>query len=134
MKKIRQLRVIICGSRELSDIRYIIRCMNYLRQFVSFGKENITIITGGAKGVDTIANALAMKYGYNTEVYEADWEKDKKSAGVIRNQKMLDTGINIVLALFDATRTSGTGDMADRARAAGVETVEFYKEQIGDKV
>ncbi len=50
-------------------------------------------------------------------VFRALWERHGRAAGVIRNQAMLDYGIDLVLA-FPGGR--GTADMVRRARSAGV--------------
>jgi hypothetical protein len=55
------------------------------------------------------------------EEYKADWDTYGKSAGPIRNQKMLDTGIDYVIA-FPGGR--GTEHMKKIARKAGVTVIE----------
>lgn len=56
------------------------------------------------------------------EEYPAEWDKHGKAAGFIRNQDMLDSGVDVVVA-FPGGR--GTADMVRRARKAGVEVVEI---------
>ena len=87
------------------------------------GDELPVLITGGARGADTLAHNLALG-GFEREVYPADWATHGRAAGVIRNQQMLDTGVDLVVAVAPRTGlTTGTGDMVRRARAAGVRTL-----------
>lgn len=117
------MRIIVCGSRGITGINYISKCMEYVEKFT-----DITIITGGARGVDTIALNIANDIGYNTEVYPADWNRYGRSAGMIRNRRMLDTGCDLVVAIYDKVKTPGTSNMVDIAKLAGVPVVEFYNE------
>lgn len=117
------MRIIVCGSRGIDDTDYVSKCMEYIREF-----DNPTIITGGAKGVDTIAHNLAYIMGYNREVYPANWKEYGRSAGMIRNKQMLDTGCDLVIAVYDKVKTIGTSNMTNIARRKGVPVVEFYNE------
>jgi hypothetical protein len=56
------------------------------------------------------------------EVYRADWAKHGRSAGPIRNQRMLSDGKPDKVMAFPGGR--GTRGMIALARAAGVEVLE----------
>lgn len=96
-------------------------------KFLDFVVANITelapteIVSGGADGADTLASLAASKLMIPVVVLMADWKKDGKAAGPIRNQKMLDQKPDLVLAFFpSAGCTKGTLDMIRRAQAAKV--------------
>jgi len=55
-----------------------------------YANDKVVIVSGGAKGADAFAERFAKKYGYDLDVYLADWEKDGKSAGFKRNFKIWD--------------------------------------------
>lgn len=61
------------------------------------------------------------------EPHPADWNKHGRSAGPIRNQEMLDSGLNFCFAFVDKplAESKGTADMVRRCRAAGVQTIVF---------
>lgn len=52
----------ITGSRSIKDIDYIIKCLN---QVILNNESPLTFLTGGAKGVDTIAERYLNKAGYD---------------------------------------------------------------------
>lgn len=106
------IRVIVCGSRNWDD---------YAPIFERVGKLPIDaiIIEGGASGADEWGRIAAKKYGLKHEQYKANWEKYGKAAGPIRNQEMLDSGVNLVLA-FRKNKSRGTTDMVERAARASV--------------
>lgn len=108
------VRVIVCGSRNWTN-RDVIR-----RELQALPAHAI-VVHGNCRGADRIAGRIALSLGLITEPYPADWTKHGKAAGPIRNQQMLDTGVDLVLAFHDDLESSkGTKDMATRARAAGV--------------
>lgn len=116
-------RVIICGSRDWADPTPIEQVLLAL----AFKNRDLTIVTGGAKGADRIANGIARSLGLRTEVFPADWMGKGRGAGPIRNRQMLDSGADIVFAFkenFDQTlRRGGTENMVAIAERAGVRVV-----------
>ena len=121
--------VIVCGSRYASQKRAndIIRVMKRL-------PTNSLIITGGAKGVDSIAHAVAKELGFQTKIIDAHWQHTAAcptgcrevcgpAAGPIRNRKMLDLNPNLVLAFHEDIGTSrGTADTLMEAQRRGIAT------------
>lgn len=77
------------------------------------------VITGGARGVDTIADFIAVELGISTEVYKADWKTyGPQAAGPIRNQQMIDQGHPDMAMAFPGG--AGTADMARRCNKARI--------------
>lgn len=101
--------LLVCGGRDYADADYIRRFLSALNALRPIGK----IIHGAARGADTLAGEIAEEMGIEVEEYPADWTRDGKAAGPIRNQVMLDTGRpDAVLALPGGR---GTADMVNRA-------------------
>lgn len=125
------LRLLVCGSRTWVDARRI-------------GVEVATLapsvlIHGAAAGADTLAAAEAVRWAlafdrsFGVESFPADWQRDGKGAGPIRNARMLAEGKPTRGLAFgslwkeDPRRTggsypgwrlTGTGDMVRRMVAA----------------
>src|SRR5690606_8532231 len=91
-------------------------------ELVDFEKNEIVIISGGARGADRFGEEVAKHWGFQLEVYPADWNTHGKSAGFIRNQQMLDSGVDLAVQ-FPGGR--GTADMRSRLDKAGVRVVEY---------
>ena len=85
-----------------------------LRTELTTGDE---VVHGGARGADTLAGLIAKRLGHSVKVYQADWATYHKAAGGVRNQQMLDSGVDWVIA-FAGGR--GTADMVRRAQKRGV--------------
>jgi hypothetical protein len=113
------MRVLICGSRTFREADII---RHWLLGVKATGAE-VTVIHGAAKGADSLGGFYANHLGFDVEEYPAQWDRDGKAAGPIRNQRMLDEGKpEVVWAFVDKplTDSRGTGDMVRRARKAGV--------------
>lgn len=107
------LTVLICGSRHFTTSARIEQVVNNLPQ-------DATVVVGGARGADFIAERAARSRGLHVEVYRARWDLHGKAAGPIRNQQMADRRPNIVIAFIQDEMGRGTGDMVTRARRAGI--------------
>jgi hypothetical protein len=115
-------RVLVTGSRAWTDCDFIWRVLDEL---LTEHPEGLLLREGGARGADRCAARWAdgrRRAQLKTE--EADWRRYPHAAGFIRNQKMLDLGVDEVIAFkrgFDYTlRSGGTEDMVRRAKGAGV--------------
>jgi hypothetical protein len=84
----------------------------------------ITIISGEARGADSIGTDFAAINWTGYEGYPADWNTHGKAAGHIRNQQMLDSGIDLAVE-FPGGR--GTADMRRKLDKAGVKVLEYHE-------
>ena len=110
--------VLVCGSRDWND-RTKIRVMMERLKYEGYK----TIIEGEARGADTMAREEALKLGMHVIAMPAKWKLYGKSAGMRRNQEMLNKKPDLVLA-FDMG-TPGTAHMIAIAKMAGVQVVRI---------
>jgi hypothetical protein len=76
------------------------------------------VIHGNASGADNLADTWAREHGVQRVIVPADWNTLGKSAGMIRNRRMLELQPDIVVA-FPGGR--GTEGMVRIANEGGVE-------------
>lgn len=109
------MKVLVCGGRDYSDREALERALDRIH-----AETPITcLIEGGAMGADYLACVWSAKRqieGHRR--FSADWVMHGRSAGPIRNQRMLDEGKPDLVVAFPGGR--GTADMIRRAEAAGV--------------
>lgn len=79
-KKMKYLLVV--GSRSITDYEYIKNTLDKYRN------SDTVIVSGGAKGVDTLAERYADENNLQKVIMKADWDKYGKRAGYIRNAEM----------------------------------------------
>lgn len=106
------MRVLVCGGRDYNDYENV--CDVLARLDYRFHDDYFTIVQGGARGADALAKRWAIEMHVPYEEYKADWDKHGKSAGFIRNQEMLDTGIDLVVAFPGGNGTAHTVRNAHR--------------------
>ena len=75
---------LVVGSRSFNDYKLLKEKLDYFLQ----NYKNIHIVSGGAKGADTLAERYAKENGYQMHIFPANWDKYGKSAGYKRNEQM----------------------------------------------
>ena len=110
-------RVLICGSRLWTDYDFI---YTYLAG-CSLCKVD-TVIHGACRGADLLGARAAIALGATVQAYPANWTKYGRSAGPIRNAKMVDEGRpDIVLAFHEnISKSRGTQHMIGIAKRHGI--------------
>ena len=114
------MRVLVCGGRDYFKPAQVWRALDKLH-----AERPITaLMQGGAVGADTLAKEwAATKPAIERFVCHAEWEKHGRKAGPIRNARMLEWKPDLVVAFPGGT---GTANMMQQARAAGVDVFEPY--------
>lgn len=112
------MKLAIVGSRIFKDYGKLVEILYPLLA------ETTEIISGGASGADTLAENYAENFAIKCTIFKPDWDKHGKSAGFIRNQRIVDAA-DIVVAFWDG-KSKGTKDTLDKARQANKTTVTVY--------
>ena len=108
------MRLLVCGGRDFADKEFVFATLDR-----TFAKRPITVlIHGAARGADSLAGAWAEERGIEVEAYPANWDRDGRAAGPIRNQRMLDEGRPEAIIAFPGGR--GTAHMVKIAQQAGL--------------
>jgi len=130
--------ILVCGGRDFNNKKLLYDVLlNYCwKNGFHHPKDamtpvGISIISGMAKGADTLGWLFAKDYGLDIFSFPADWKHQGNSAGPIRNQKMIDEtpgGVDLVIA-FPTKNSRGTYDMIRRAEKAGIKTIIVKEEE-----
>jgi predicted Rossmann fold nucleotide-binding protein DprA/Smf involved in DNA uptake len=100
----------IIGSRLFDDYKFV---KNKIIE--NFDIKTIdTIISGGAKGVDTLGEQFADEFGLKKDISKPDWNKYGKGAAFIRNQEIVDHAEELIA--FPIRESGGTWDTIRKAR------------------
>jgi hypothetical protein len=109
-------RVIICGSREFDDYEFLRdKCDKILSRKAADPTEEIVIVSGCAKGADTLGERYASERGYQVLRYPAQWDKYGKSAGFRRNKEMAEVSNACIAFLSLTSENRGTKNMISTA-------------------
>lgn len=115
------MKVIISGSRTCTVMNQVVKAIE------ESGFDITRVLSGGCRGVDKMGEIWAQKMDVAYEVHKADWNEHGKSAGPIRNQKMVDNA-DALIAVWDGA-SRGTRDIIERARKKGL---KVYVKRITD--
>lgn len=106
------MKLLVAGSRGVDDVEFIESMLDGFRK--EYPLE--CIVSGLAKGPDTIAKNWADKNGIPVMEFPAEWDRFGKAAGPIRNSEMLKVS-DCLLAFWDG-KSSGTKDMIKKTQDA----------------
>lgn len=101
----------ISGSRNFISLEKI-------EDFIKSLSKTITIIHGGARGVDSFVEKIANRLRIKTIIYEAKWEEYGKAAGMIRNKRMINE-CDMLIAFWDG-KSKGTKGTIEAAEKMGI--------------
>lgn len=112
------MRIAIVGSREVGDIR---RARGEIRSLVFCLMQEhpgeVEVVSGGAVGVDHMAESVAIELACGLRVFPAAWNRYGKRAGFLRNQQIVDY-CDEIHAWWNG-KSKGTKHTIDLARKAG---------------
>jgi hypothetical protein len=119
------MRVLVTGSRNWTESWPVEMAIYSLRFRAEWSA--LTIVHGGAEGADALADYWAETYGIRREPhYPQDHRGKGKPAPLARNDHMLDSGIDLVLAFMLGTpERGGTLYTVNGAKMRGLPLVIF---------
>ena len=87
--------LIVCGGRDFSEHFEEHKEIEAVIQKFKLQKNNTVIMSGGARGADTIALEWAHDHEWNAMRVPAKWNDLGKSAGMCRNIEMLELAVRM---------------------------------------
>ena len=102
------MKTIIAGSRSINNYALVLDAC--VESCIPISE----IISGGARGVDTVAQQIAREFNIPLTIMPAKWQEHGKIAGFLRNEEMARYA-DALIAVWDG-RSSGTKHMITIAR------------------
>ena len=130
----KELRIIIAGSRDFNDYELLKKSAIEIITKKTMLPDLTRIISGGARGADTLGERFANEMGLEISRFIPDWDGLGKRAGYVRNAEMAkfaveDDNYGVLIAFWDG-QSRGTKHMIDLAKRYGLEVyVVNYKEK-----
>lgn len=112
-------KIIIAGGRDFMDYNLLKEKTNKILQEKKV-THKIVIISGCARGADTLGLRYASENAFDVEEYPADWDKYGKKAGYVRNVEMAENA-DALIAFWDG-KSKGTKHMIDIATERNLPT------------
>ena len=109
-----ELRIIIAGSRDFNDYELLKREVLNIVKYDNRPKEYVKIVSGCARGADTLGERFAKEFGLEVNRFPADWDNLGKRAGYVRNAEMAkfavaDGNYGLLIAFWDRSEERRVG-------------------------
>lgn len=119
MESNKPVRVAVVGSREFDSYKLVENTVDSI--LAERGLKDVLIVSGGARGVDTLAELYAIRRNLPKKVYKANWTEYGKAAGPLRNTQIVENSDLIIAFRLPGSR--GTQNTINQAKERGVETI-----------
>lgn len=103
------MRVAVIGSRGFDNYELVSKTLSNI--------DITLLISGGAKGADSLGERYANENNIETLIFKPDWEKYGKAAGMIRNTDIVDNA-EFIVAFWDEI-SKGTKDSITKSEKLG---------------
>lgn len=111
--------LLVSGGRDFNNYLLLEEKLNYYLS--NKNKKDVIILSGHAKGTDTLAEYYANENGITLEIFPANWNEYGKSAGFIRNAEMIKKA-DALIAFWDG-KSKGTKHAIDLAKKKNIRVV-----------
>ena len=105
------MNIAIVGTRSFNDYEVLKKIIMARIKLCDIN----CVVSGGARGADTLAVKFAQEFSIEMIVHSAQWDKFGRSAGFIRNEDII-SGADIVFAFWDG-KSKGTAHSIGLAKS-----------------
>jgi len=117
----------IVGSRDFRERGVIRRSIARWIERAAAQGDTLRVVSGGARGADTIGQTEATGLGVDVIVHPALWDLHGKAAGFIRNEDIV-RDATVVLAFFaPGAKSRGTSHTVGLAKKAGKPVYAYHE-------
>ena len=116
-----EITLAIVGSRLLSDAELF---DNGIRKAIEIWGEPHEVVSGGARGADTMAAQWARHNGIKIREFRPDWQKHGKAAGIIRNKNIIGAATHVLA--FPSKSGKGTQNSIKLAKDRGKPLIVYW--------
>ncbi len=112
----KELKLIVAGSRTWEDYDSLKKNLNEILAdlYLEYPFDVVTIVSGTTRGADQLGERFAEEYNYLVQKFPADWDKEGKRAGILRNIEM--AKYSHACVVFWDGKSKGTRHMIDIAK------------------
>jgi len=112
----------VSGTRKWTDYENFSEIMTMvfvaLQEAYMLDREEMAVVSGGARGVDEMAEIWAREMNLSAFVIKPNWKRWGRVAGPIRNSKIVELADSLVT--FSSPDSTGTVDTLKKARKKGI--------------
>lgn len=107
-------KLAVVGSRSFNNYELLEEEIDKLSSETKIAQ----IISGGAKGADTLGEMYASKHDIPITIYKPDWKKNPRGAGLLRNMHIVNSS-DMMIAFWNH-KSPGTKHSIECAQKKGI--------------
>jgi hypothetical protein len=116
------MKIGVVGSRSFMDFWYMVKELDKLDLSV-----NDVIVSGGCpQGADYLAERYARYRGHEMKIFRADWKKYGRSAGLKRNDELVEY-CDMVVIFWDGSSRGSAYTIARCLEKGKASSIIFFK-------
>ena len=120
------MNIAIVGGRDFNDYTLL---KESILAYIDAHEKPENIVSGGAKGADTLVAQFAAEMGIPLLIFKPDYQKYGRGATLVRNTKIIENA-EVVFAFWDG-QSKGTKDSIKKAKKLEKELyIITYKQSI----
>lgn len=120
------MRLAIIGGRDFADYEQLTRIAREYWYNDSLQQTNVTeVVSGGAKGADSLGARWAREYYVKLTEYLPDWDRHGKRAGFLRNEDIVKNS-DFVLAFWDGVSKGTANSLSIAKRLKKTTFIVYY--------
>lgn len=109
-------RLIIAGGRDFDNYKFLeFEVKKFVVEEIKT-RKNLEIVSGTASGADRLGERFAEKFAIALKRFPANWDRDGKAAGHIRNEEMAKYARNQFCIVFWDGSSRGTKNMIENCK------------------
>jgi len=116
------VNIAVIGSRNFDDYEFVENIVSAVIADLAeqTNSDKITIVSGGAKGTDLLAERFAKQHSFPMLIFRPDYKSFGKAAPIRRNREILEHS-DMVIAFWDGA-SKGTRYMIEQAEKLHITT------------
>lgn len=116
------VNIAVIGSRNFDDYEFVENIVSAVITDLAeqTNSDKITIVSGGAKGTDLLAERFAKQHSFPMLIFRPDYKSFGKAAPIRRNREILEHS-DMVIAFWDGA-SKGTRYMIEQAEKLHITT------------
>lgn len=116
------VNIAVIGSRNFDDYEFVENIVSAVIADLAeqTNSDKITIVSGGAKGTDLLAERFAKQHSFPMLIFRPDYKNFGKAAPIRRNREILEHS-DMVIAFWDGA-SKGTRYMIEHAEKLHITT------------
>ena len=123
------MKLAIVGSRSYNNYDIFKRCLLNNLDLHSINIDDIdSIVSGGAPGIDILAERFAKEFCKQMVIYRAEWDKYGRKAGPMRNTSIANT-CDTMIAFYKKSSV-GTFDSIRKANSLNKKLITIDLDKI----